>query len=181
MTEWANLFRSVVWFWDDVFIESSQRCRAIEGAVQIQVRAEFAVQTKAALAILVQWVVLRPRKSAHHSAGHDLRLSKMLLHGQEYRKSFFLTMGARCQHTLPDSTDVQREMRVPERFAGEAQSRAADGGTHEYHGDACDALRRPEMLGGPLHLCGLRRVFVVGHGERLRVGTEERSNGVTPS
>ena len=64
-TEWANLFRSRVWFWDDVFTESSQRCRAIEGAVQIQV---FAVQTKAALAILVQWVVLRHRKRARTTA-----------------------------------------------------------------------------------------------------------------
>ena len=67
-TEWANLFRSLGWFWDDVFIESSQHCRAIEGAVQIQVRAEFAVQTKAALAILVQWVVLRHRKRARTTA-----------------------------------------------------------------------------------------------------------------
>ena len=67
-TEWAKLFRSLGWFWDDVFTESRQRCRAIEGAVQIQVRAEFAVQTKAALAILVQWVVLRHRKRARTTA-----------------------------------------------------------------------------------------------------------------
>ena len=72
-------------------------------------------------------------------------------------------------------------MRVPERLTGEAQSQAADGGTPEYHGDACDALRRREMLGGPLHRCRLRRIFVVGHGERLRVGHEERSNGATSS
>ena len=107
-------------------------------------------------------------------------LSEMLLHGREYRKSFLPTMGARCHDTLPDSTDVQREMRVPELFVGEARSLAADGGTPEYHGDACDALRRPELLGGPLHICKLRRVFVV-HGERLRVGHEERSNGATSS
>ena len=63
-----KLFRSVGWFWDDVSIESSQRCRATEGAVQNQVRAEFAVQTKVALAILVQWVVLRHRKRARTTA-----------------------------------------------------------------------------------------------------------------
>ena len=68
MTEWAKLFRSRGWFWDDVFVESSQRCRATEGAVKIQVRAEFAVQTKAALAILVQGVVLRHRKRARATA-----------------------------------------------------------------------------------------------------------------
>ena len=67
-SEWAILFRSLGWFWDDVFIECSERCRAIEGAVQIQVRAEFAVQRKAALAILVQWVVLRHRKRARTTA-----------------------------------------------------------------------------------------------------------------
>ena len=181
-TEWANLFRSLGWFWDDVFTECSQRCRAVEGAIQIQVRAEFAVQTKAALAILVQWVVLRHRNRARTTARAMLcGFLKMLLHGREYRKSFLPTMGARCQHTLPDSTDVQGEMRVPERFVGEARSLAADGGTPEYHGDACDAPRRPEMLGGPLHICELRRVFVVGHGERLCVGHEERSNGATSS
>ena len=176
-TEWANLFRSLGWFWDDDFIESSQRCRAIEGAVQIQVRAEFAVHTKAALAILAKWVVLRRRKRAHHSAGNALRLSEMLLHGREYRKSLLPTMGACCQHTLTGSTDVLWEMRVPERFAGEAQSFAADGCTPEYDGDASGALRRPEMLKGPIHLCRFRRVFDVGHGEKLRVGHEERSNG----
>ena len=45
-------------------IESSQRCRATDIAVKIQVRTEFALQTKAALAILVQWVVLRREKRA---------------------------------------------------------------------------------------------------------------------
>ena len=92
-------------------------------------------------------------ESAHHSAGNALRLSEMLLHGREYRKSLLPTMGACCQHTLRGSTDVQWEMRVPERFAGEAQSFAADGCTPEYDGDAFDALRRPEML-------GVRSIFV---------------------
>ena len=121
------------------------------------------------------------RKCSGHAAGHALRLSEMLLHGREYRKFFLPTVGARCQHTLPDSTDAQREMRVPGRFAGEAQALAADGGTPEYYGDACDALQRLEMLGGPLHLSRLRRVFVVGHGERLRFGHEGKSNGAASS
>ena len=59
----------------------------------------------------------------------------MLLHGREYRKSILPTMGARCQHTLPDRTDVRREMRVNDSL-GEAQPLAVDGGTPEYHGDA---------------------------------------------
>ena len=60
-------------------------------------------------------------ESACHSATHTLRLSEMLSMGQEYRMSFLSSMGARCEHTLPDSTNVQWEMRLPEeRFGGDA-------------------------------------------------------------
>ena len=54
------------WFWDDVFMESATV--PTEGAVKIQVRAEFTVQTKAALAIPMQWVVVRHRKRARGTA-----------------------------------------------------------------------------------------------------------------
>ena len=159
-----------------------RRLHREQGAVQIQVRAEFAVQTKAALAILVQWVVLRHRRRARTTARAMLcGFLKCCCTVESIASLSFqpwvLAASTHCQ-TAPTCNG---RCACLKRFVGEARSLAADRGTPEYHGDACDALRRPEMLGGPLHICKLRRVFVVGRGERLRVGHEERSNGATSS
>ena len=134
----AKMFRSIGWFWDDVFIETSQRCRATKGAVKGRVRcADVGCSCNSG-------TVDRgapQEESACHSAAASTRCQTAP------------TYNGRCACLNDSLTKLSRLQPMEAHPNIRAMSRS----------------RRPGMFGGPVRLCRPRRVFVIGHGERLKL------------